>query len=96
MIKLQDLYTRFVGFPDVIRQVEWKEVLAMISLTDIDKNDFVLDLGCGTGTFISFYLMKIANKMCGVDISFDYVKKAKNRKESAAESMEIEYVGDKY
>ncbi len=50
----------------------------LIGLLDIDKNDNVLDLGCGAGN-ITYQLSKQARNVTGIDISPEMIKNASDK-----------------
>ena len=52
---------------------------AVLSLVDLKPGDSVLDLGCGTGVMIPFYLAAKAGKIVAVDVSEKMVERAKEK-----------------
>ena len=52
---------------------------AVLSLVDLKPGDSVLDLGCGTGVMIPFYLAAQAGKIVAVDVSEKMVERAKEK-----------------
>lgn len=52
---------------------------AVLSLVDLKPGDSVLDLGCGTGVMIPFYLAAKAGKIVAVDVSEKMVKRAREK-----------------
>lgn len=58
-------------------------------IAQINKNDNILDLYCGTGT-IGIYLSKSANKVLGIEINKEAIKNAKeNQKLNNIENIEF-------
>ncbi|MBI4981624.1 MAG: class I SAM-dependent methyltransferase [Candidatus Omnitrophica bacterium] len=51
----------------------------LCDLGNFVNSNFVLELGCGTGEFTSRFLRKGVKKLAAVDISFDLIKKAKEK-----------------
>lgn len=47
----------------------------IISLLNLQKSDFVLDIGCGPGAFLDDIKQKVGSTCAGIDISFDAIKK---------------------
>ncbi|WP_417062965.1 class I SAM-dependent methyltransferase [Ellagibacter isourolithinifaciens] len=52
---------------------------AVLSLVDLKPGDSVLDLGCGTGVMIPFYLAARAGKIVAVDVSEKMVERAREK-----------------
>ena len=52
---------------------------AVLSLVDLKPGDSVLDLGCGTGVMIPFYLAAQAGKIVAVDVSEKMVERAREK-----------------
>lgn len=52
---------------------------AVLSLVDLKPGDTVLDLGCGTGVMIPFYLAAQAGKIVAVDVSEKMVERAREK-----------------
>lgn len=52
---------------------------AVLSLVDLRPGDTVLDLGCGTGVMIPFYLAAQAGKIVAVDVSEKMVERAREK-----------------
>ena len=52
---------------------------AVLSLVDLKPGDSVLDLGCGTGVMIPFYLAAQAGKIVAVDVSENMIERAKEK-----------------
>ena len=52
---------------------------AVLSLVDLKPGDSVLDLGCGTGVMIPFYLAARAGKIVAVDVSENMIERAKEK-----------------
>ncbi len=52
---------------------------AVLSLVDLKPGDSVLDLGCGTGVMIPFYLSAQAGKIVAVDVSEKMVERAREK-----------------
>ena len=52
---------------------------AVLSLVDLKPGDTVLDLGCGTGVMIPFYLTAKAGKIVAVDVSEKMVERAREK-----------------
>lgn len=52
---------------------------AVLSLVDLKPGDSVLDLGCGTGVMIPFYLASQAGKIVAVDVSEKMVERAREK-----------------
>ena len=52
---------------------------AVLSLVDLKPGDTVLDLGCGTGVMVPFYLAAQAGKIVAVDVSEKMVKRAREK-----------------
>ena len=52
---------------------------AVLSLVDLKPGDSVLDLGCGTGVMIPFYLAAQAGKVVAVDVSEKMVERAREK-----------------
>lgn len=52
---------------------------AVLSLVDLKSGDSVLDLGCGTGVMIPFYLAARAGKIVAVDVSEKMVERAREK-----------------
>ena len=52
---------------------------AVLSLVDLKSGDSVLDLGCGTGVMIPFYLAAKAGKIVAVDVSEKMVERAREK-----------------
>ena len=52
---------------------------AVLSLVDLKPGDTVLDLGCGTGVMVPFYLAAKAGKIVAVDVSEKMVERAREK-----------------
>ena len=52
---------------------------AVLSLVDLKPGDSVLDLGCGTGVMIPFYLAAQAGKIVAVDVSEKMIERAREK-----------------
>lgn len=52
---------------------------AVLSLVDLKPGDTVLDLGCGTGVMVPFYLTAKAGKIVAVDVSEKMVERAREK-----------------
>lgn len=52
---------------------------AVLSLVDLKPGGTVLDLGCGTGVMIPFYLAAQAGKIVAVDVSEKMVERAREK-----------------
>ena len=52
---------------------------AVLSLVDLKPGDTVLDLGCGTGVMVPFYLAAQAGKIVAVDVSEKMVERAREK-----------------
>lgn len=52
---------------------------AVLSLVDLKPGDSVLDLGCGTGVMVPFYLAAKAGKIVAVDVSEKMVERAREK-----------------
>ena len=63
--RYSDVYRRIVGYPNLIKRLQARDVMAALSLRSSDR---VLDLGCGYG-FVTVEMAKIAREAVGVDIS---------------------------
>lgn len=52
---------------------------AVLSLVDLKPGDTVLDLGCGTGVMVPFYLAAKAGKIVAVDVSEKMIECAREK-----------------
>ena len=68
-----DWHTRFS------RQADWTAELRnyLYQKIQINPNQYILDLGCGTGALISELKNLVGNNIFGVDLSFDNIQFAK-------------------
>jgi demethylmenaquinone methyltransferase/2-methoxy-6-polyprenyl-1,4-benzoquinol methylase len=74
-------YDRIVRLTTFCRDSSWKK--QMIRLMD-GKNKLILDLACGTGILSSFiHDGSASSKIIGTDLTFEYLKLAKNRQSYA-------------
>ncbi len=70
-----------------------REMKIMIDLA-VKPGDITLDIGCGTG-ISTFYASEIADKVIGIDLSADMVRKLK-QKISRRESVNIEIITGRF
>jgi ubiquinone/menaquinone biosynthesis C-methylase UbiE len=61
---VQDLFLRVIGYTNYLRRIQAK---TLISLLDAQKEDIVLDIGCGPGAF-NFELSKLSRTSIGLDL----------------------------
>jgi ubiquinone/menaquinone biosynthesis C-methylase UbiE len=69
------VYDRIAANFSTKRQRPWKEVTVFLS--DLQKNEIVLDLGCGNGRHSKIITKKNAQAIC-LDLSFNLLKVARN------------------
>jgi ubiquinone/menaquinone biosynthesis C-methylase UbiE len=74
---------KFYNHPNrLFRYIENKRIRVLIDFADIDKNDLVLEVGCGIGNILERIP---AGKLTGIDISEVQIKRAKQKLGNKAE-----------
>ncbi len=63
----------------------------LIALCHIDKDTYVLDIGCGVGTTACYLAKKIGCRVVGVDIREDMVARSKERAKRAGIEGRVEF-----